>query len=235
MLLSIIIPTLNEEKYLPALLASLRRQSFSDYEVIVSDGGSSDQTVKLAREAGCLFLVDSSVNHPSHQRNQGAKIAQGEILMFLDADSVLPANFLETVVAEFKSRHLTAAGFYIRFNPNRFLYEIFSFFFNIFCWSRQYIAPAAVGAGLIARRRRHEEIKGFDESIYVAEDYDYCYRLSKLGRFRLIRSQKLLYSSRRLEKEGKFKTLFKWLKMGLYTLFNLKIKKPIIKYEFGKY
>lgn len=235
MLLSIIIPTLNEEKYLPRLLASLRQQTFSDYEIIVSDGGSSDQTQSLAQEAGCHLIVDGAIKHPSCQRNAGAKIAQGDILLFFDADTVLSPNFLEDTLAEFKNRGLIGAGFYIKFNPDNFSYKIMAFFFNSFCWCRQYLAPVAVGSGLIARREAHNKINGFDESLFVAEDFDYCFRLSKIGRWRMVKTQKLLHSSRRLERDGKFIVLFKWLKMGIFTLLNLKIKKQIVKYDFGKY
>ncbi|MFA5163688.1 MAG: glycosyltransferase [Patescibacteria group bacterium] len=235
MLLSYIIPTLNEEKYLPLLLESIKNQKVSDYEVIVSDGGSNDKTASIAREAGCRFVVDSTVKHPSHQRNVGAALAQGELFLFLDADTVLPDNFTDTVLTEFQSRDLVGAGFYIKFSPNRPLYSLFAFFLNQFLFIRQYFAPAAVGAGIISRNLAHHKINGFDETIYVAEDYDYCFRLSRLGRFRMIKSVKLPYSSRRLEKDGKFRTLFKWLKMATFTLFNLKIKKKIVKYDFGKY
>ena len=57
-MLSIIIPTLNEEKYLPRLLESIKNQNFSDYEIIVSDGGSSDSTKQIALDNNCLFTVD---------------------------------------------------------------------------------------------------------------------------------------------------------------------------------
>lgn len=235
MLLSCIIPTLNEEKYLPGLLESLRDQNFKDYEIIVSDGGSTDKTSIIAQAAGCRLVVDDKVKHPSHQRNVGAAVAQGDILLFLDADTVLPAHFIKIAIKEFQSRNLVGAGFYIKFNPDKPLYKFFALSLNFFCAIRQYFAPAAVGAGLLARRVDHNNINGFDETIYVAEDYDYCFRLSRLGRFRMIRSIKIPYSSRRLEKDGKFKTLFKWLRMATFTLFNLKIKKKIVKYDFGKY
>jgi len=235
MLLSIIIPTLNEEKYLPLLLDSLKSETFKDYEVIVSDGGSKDQTLAIARRAGCRTVIDDKVKHPSRQRNIGATLAQGEILLFLDADTVLNPDFLSLAVEEFHRRKLVGAGFYIKFNPNSFVYRIFALNLNSFCRLRQYLAPAAVGAALLANRRAHQKIKGFDESLSVAEDYDYCFRLSRVGKWRMIKSVKLAYSARRPEKEGKFKTLSKWLRMGIFTIFNLKIKKKIVNYEFGKY
>lgn len=235
MQLSIVIPTLNEEKYLPRLLESIKNQKFFDYEIIVSDGGSSDQTKQIALASGCLFVIDNEHHHPSWQRNNGAAIAQGDILFFLDADTVLPSGFLEIVMAEFLSKKLSGAGFYIHFNPNKPSYNIYSFLYNFFCFCRQYFVPAAIGAGILARRGIHDSIKGFDTKIYVAEDYDYCYRLSRRGKFRMITSQRLQYSSRRLEQEGGFKVGLKWGFMALFTLFNFKIKRKIMKYDFGKF
>jgi glycosyltransferase involved in cell wall biosynthesis len=226
---------LNEEKFLPPLLASIRNQKFSDYEIIISDGGSQDKTRQIAQEANCRLVVDAEHRHPSWQRNNGAAQARGEILLFLDSDTILQTDFLEKVIQEFVSKKLTGAGFYIKFNPNKPSYNIYSFLYNFFCFNRQYFAPASIGAGIIARRETHELIKGFDTEIYVAEDYDYCYRLSRHGKFRMIKSCKLLYSSRRLQKEGGFIVGLKWGSMALFTLFNFKIKKKIIKYDFGKY
>jgi len=232
-MLSIIIPTLNEEKYLPRLLDSIKRQDFSDYEVIVSDGGSRDKTIAIAKDYDCEIVIDNEHHHPSWQRNNGAKIAKGDTLLFLDADTVLPEQFLSATIAEFKKRNLTITGSYFKFNPNCFLYSIYAFFYNSFCFFRQYHLPVSVGAGIMSTKEVHDIIKGFDTELYLAEDYDYCHRASKQGKFRMLRSKKILYSSRRLEDEGKIKGALKWLSMAKYTMFNKKIKKEIIKYDMG--
>lgn len=235
MLLSIIIPTLNEEKYLPRLISSIKEQDFNDYEIIVSDGESQDGTRGVAESFACRFIQDGGLKHPSHQRNVGASLAKGDLLLFLDADTVLSEGFLGKAVEQFKNRNLQGAGFYINFNPNRLLYGLFASVLNLFCASRQYFAPAAVGAGLLASKAIHDKINGFDEEIVLAEDYDYCFRISKQGKFRMIKGLRLMYSARRMEKDGILNTLLKWLKMALFTLFNFKIKKKIVKYDFGKY
>jgi len=234
-MVSIIIPTLNEEKFLPLLLSSIKAQSFSDYEIIISDGGSKDNTKKVALDNNCKFVLDTEHHHPSWQRNNGAAIATGEILLFLDADTILQDNFLDKVIKEFNDKKLGGGGFYIKFNPNKTSYNIYSSLYNFFCFIRQYFAPASIGAGIIAKREIHNKINGFDTEIYLAEDYDYCYRVSRQGKFRMLTSCRLLYSSRRLQKEGGMITGLKWGAMALFTLFNLRIKKKIIKYDFGKY
>ncbi len=235
-MLSIIIPTLNEEKYLPRLLTSIKQQAFTDYEIIVSDGGSSDKTEAIAKSFQARVVVDSSLRHPSVQRNNGAKIAQGEIFLFLDADSVLPDGFLPDVYQEFIKKDLAIAGFYIKFNPNRPHYNIYSFISNAICRFKQYTKhPAAIGAGIMSKRSVHEAINGFDLEVVLAEDYDYCARAVHLGKFRMLTAAKILYSSRRIEKEGFFQSGFKWLRMGIFTMTNRRIKKQIIKYDFGKF
>lgn len=235
-MLSIIIPTLNEEKYLPRLLESIKRQNFSDYEIIVSDGGSDDSTEAVAKSFNTAFIVDSSVRHPSVQRNNGAKVSQGETLLFLDADTVLPERFLPEAYEEFLEKDLAIAGFYIKFNPNRFHYNIYSFISNIICGFKQYTKhPAAIGAGLMSKRSVHEVINGFDLKVVLAEDYDYCVRASRVGKFKILTAAKILYSSRRIEKEGFLRAGWKWLRMGIFTMTNRTIKKQIIKYDFGKF
>lgn len=232
-MLSIIIPTLNEEKYLPRLLDSIEKQDFSEYEIIVSDAGSDDRTTIIAKDRSCSVTIDRENRHPSFQRNRGVKMAKGDMILFLDADTVLPANFLSLATKEFNTRHLDIAGSYFKFNPNSALYSFYACIYNIFCFFRQYYFPAAVGTGIFIKKSIHEKINGFDTSICLAEDYDYCYRAAKVGKFRMIKAKKILYSSRRLEKEGKLKGAIKWLKIARYTAFNKKIKKEIVEYKMG--
>ena len=236
-MVSIIIPTLNEEKFLPRLIESIKRQSFSDYEIIISDADSDDKTKEIASEKKCRLVVDTDIDHhhPSWQRNNGAAVAKGDILLFLDADTVLQENFLEEVIKEFNLKKLSGAGFYFKFNPNKFSYRIFAFLYNFFCFFRQYFSPISIGAGIIARKEAHDLISGFDTRLALAEDYDYCRRISSKGKFQIITSCRLLYSSRRIERDGVYKVGMAWIKMAFYTFFNRKIKNPKIKYDFGKF
>ena len=96
-MLSIIIPALNEEKYLPLLLKEIKKQNFADdLEIIVADAGSEDKTVEIAKNYGCKIVQGGL---PARGRNEGAKIAQGDIFLFMDADNIyLPKNFLEKLI-----------------------------------------------------------------------------------------------------------------------------------------
>ena len=106
MKISIIIPTYNEEEYLPKLLESIKSQDFNDYEVIVADAQSNDNTRKIAEEYGCV-VVEGGLPGPG--RNRGAEVAQGEMLLFLDSDLELTENYLKNVVEEFESDDLGIA------------------------------------------------------------------------------------------------------------------------------
>ena len=103
MKLSIIIPALNEERYLPKLLESIQRQSFKDYEIIMADAESEDETAEIAKSYGCRVVKGGS---PGRGRNEGAKAAQGDLFLFLDADLILPKGFLQTLLSEFEKRKL---------------------------------------------------------------------------------------------------------------------------------
>ncbi len=107
---SIIIPALNEEKYLPKLLGDLSEQSFRDFEVIIVDGGSKDKTISLATSFADrlpkLTILNSPRAHVCTQRNLGAKHAQAEVLIFSDADNRLPSYFLQGIKYQWEKENV---------------------------------------------------------------------------------------------------------------------------------
>src|SRR4030042_5447498 len=108
-MLSIIIPTLNEEKYLPLLLKSIKEQNFSqDYELIVADAGSKDRTIEIAKSFGCKVIRGGL---PAFGRNAGVRAAKGDLFLFLYSDILLSAKFLENSLLEFKKRKLAVASY----------------------------------------------------------------------------------------------------------------------------
>src|SRR5262245_3912525 len=101
--ISVIIPAHNEEAYLAGTLAALRRQSHPAYEIIVVANGCTDHTAEVAR-GGCDQLITLSQRGLSAARNSGARRAQGELLVFLDADTLLERDALQIIADTFSRR-----------------------------------------------------------------------------------------------------------------------------------
>ncbi len=105
MKVSVIVPTLNEGRCVGSLLSSLEKQTFKDFEVIVVDGGSKDDTIGLAERNNAKVLVRVGMKEfPS--RNEGAKIANGELLLFTGADIIFYEQAVEKMVNKFEKEKL---------------------------------------------------------------------------------------------------------------------------------
>ena len=230
--LSIIIPALNEEECLPALFKSIKKQKFSDYELIVADAGSRDKTVEIAEKHGAKIVAGGL---PAKAKNNGVKSAKGDLILFLDADCILPDDFLGDSLNEFDRRKLKIAGFLMKFQKES---RIFSFLLNllynwpILFWER--LLPHAA-MGILIERELFKEIKGFDKTIKIAEDHDLARRAGKLGRFGILRSTRLFISDRRFKQDGWFRTYFKYLFCELHMIFLGPIRHDTFKYEFDHY
>ena len=142
-MLSIIIPAYNEEEYLPKLLKCIKNQTCKDYEVIVADADSKDKTRQVAKKHGCKIVKGGL---PAVGRNSGAKIAKGDILLFLDADVWFDDNFLKNAIDEFQKRKLDVAGFYIHPIGDNVVDKIFFAIFNLWIFSTQFFYPNASGS-----------------------------------------------------------------------------------------
>ena len=234
-MISIIIPTLNEEKYLPRLLDNIISQNLLDYEIIVSDGNSKDKTLKIAKQYGCKTVV-SKRRKPSIQRNNGAKKAKGELLFFVDADTLLPDNFFKNALREFHRKNLGVAGFYFKLNSKKLVYRLATLWGYSSAFLLHRISPISIGAAILCKKKYHDLAGGFNEELFMGEDHLYSKALTKVGaKFGLISSTKILFDVRRFVKEGPFKVAFKWYYMLFYYFLYGPFKKEIIEYEFGNY
>lgn len=230
--ISVIIPTLNEEEDLPVLLASLKAQSFQDFEVIVADAGSKDQTVKIAKKSGARVVPGGM---PGPGRNRGAAAASGEFLFFFDADVELPPEFLATAIQEMNDRFLDLATCEFLPKSDLRLDEVMFRFANLSVKMNQDINPRAAGFCIFITRRLFRRIGGFDESLKLAEDHDLVQRASKFRPLRVLKNAKLKVSVRRLEKEGRFSLIQKYMQVELHLLFKGNVRDEIVKYEFGNF
>lgn len=227
MRLSIIIPTLNEQGYLSKLLSEIKRQNFNDLEIIVADAASNDETIKIAYEFGCKVVAGGS---PAKGRNEGAKAAKSELLLFMDADTLfLPENFFEKAISDLEKRKLGIAAFPIFVAGNKVDKMIYKLY-NLWVFLVQKFLPYASNA-ILVKKSVHETILGFDEQIKIAEDHDYARRASRVSKFGLIKTKPILTSARRFEAEGRLRTYFKYFLVGFFMLFG-PIKLNIVKYRF---
>jgi len=251
-MLSIIISTLNEERYLPILLESIKKQEFdgegeedksssspslsysesSVYEIIVADAGSEDKTMEIARSFGCKIVLGGL---PAKGRNEGAKAAKGNLLLFLDADVVLPKGFLEESLNEFKKRKLAVASFCLIPQTKKFLPKLaFHLFYNLpIIILGRFLAHGAMG--IFVKKEVFNKVGGFDEEIKLAEDHYFVRQAKKVGKFGIIRSAKLLIPLRRFEKDGYFKTGLRYLICGLFMLSGKPAKSKFFDYRLGHY
>ena len=227
-MLSVIIPTFNEEKYLPKLLESIKKQTYKDYEIIVADATSKDRTRQMAKKYNCRVIKGGM---PAIGRNNGAKIAKGDILLFLDADSIIEKDFISNALIYMKKRKLDVAGSYLHPSSGKLIDKIFLGIFNFWTYVTQFFYPNACGSGIFCKKWLHDKVNGFDETIKLSEDMDYVRRCGKYRKFRLIKNSKVLYSMRRYKKEGRFKVGLKLFLSAIYRILFGEIRSDVFKYD----
>lgn len=174
-MVSVVIPTYNEADYLSATLDSVA-DSKAQKEVIIVDAGSVDGTRELARQKASRLLL-SSRRQRAHQMNVGAQHARGCILLFLHADTVLPASALDHIESSLTKHGMIGGGFARRYDSN-------SWFLRITCllaglrtqWAGWFLGDQAI----FIRRETFERLGGFQD-LDLFEDLDLSRRMAKAG------------------------------------------------------
>lgn len=230
MKVSIIIPTYNEEEFLPDLLTSIQRQYFDDLEVIIADANSVDKTREIAESFGCKIVPGGL---PSVGRNNGAKEAKGELLLFLDADSVLSNNYISSAIEEFELHNLGIAITQIVPLEKGFINQMTHEFANYMTKQISHIKPHGAGCyGILTYKSLHEKVNGFDENLDFGEDTDYIERVAKVSRFKVLENPRLLISTRRLEEEGIKDITLKYAKSTAKQMVGKKVTLEELDYSF---
>ena len=201
MKVSIILPVLNEETFISETLSALQPLRFSGNELIVVDGGSTDATRALSGP-----FADRIINAPrgrSRQMNAGAYEARGDILLFLHADTFLPAEADQMVSAAMERQRKGWGRFDVHLSGRDPLLRIVEILMN---WRSRLSGIATGDQAIFVRRELFKAVGGFPD-IDLMEDIDLSKRLKKYESPLCLR-QKVFTSSRRWEKNGILKTIF---------------------------
>lgn len=229
---SVVIPAFNEEQLLPILLDSLKAQEFTDFEVIVADADSEDETARIAEEAGARVVPGGM---PARGRNAGAAVAEGRFIIFLDADVRVPPNFVGSVHDEMERRYADLATCEIRPISEVGLDKTLFGLANTIVRYTAKSEPRAPGFCIFCTKRLFDRVGGFDESITLGEDHDFLKRASNFRPMIWLYDTYLEVSVRRLEKEGRLGYAFKALQSDLYRNFVGEIRNNEIEHEFGNF
>jgi rSAM/selenodomain-associated transferase 2 len=224
-MVSVVIPAYNEEQALPATLRALFTQQ-GDYEVIVVDGGSADQTLAVLSEFSFSEYSLPHTSHPSRlrltasrgrasQMNAGAKEARGDWLLFLHADTVLPSEAIQRLNEMETDQGIQAGGFMHQFSGDDWRLKLISFLDNVRCVRSRIIYG---DQALFVRRALFERLGGFPNQP-ILEDVAFCERLIKVTK-PLVLTPPVVTDAR------------KFLKMGIWQSF-VRVLGIILHVEWG--
>lgn len=217
--ISVIIPTLNEEKLLERMLCQFTPALLERYhlELVVSDGGSTDRTLEIARRYAHAVLTNGEgvKQTISVGRNIGARHGTGEILIFLNADTLVkdPELFFATICREIGSTGLAALTCSVEVYPDerRWMDGVFHGFYNWFFYMMNRVGMG-MGRGEchIMTREVFDRVDGYADRIAAGEDYDMFRRLVRVGRVRFLRELVVYESPRRYRRYGYLFVTLSW-------------------------
>lgn len=236
-MLSIVIITYNEEVFLPRLLTNILAQNYAgEYEVIVADSKSTDNTKEVAQPFATKFkhftFYHMKRRGTSLGRNTGASLAKGDVILFLDADVILPKGFLTRAIREFKKRKLDVAGAYSISQTRKVMDRLFYGVLNMYMRLFQRHMPHTPGYCIFCKKKLFDAVGGFDNSIVLCEDSEFIQRAAKKSRFRMLRSSAIFASTRRFEAEGYLRLGIKYALVQIYRTFFGEIRSNIFNYSF---
>ncbi len=224
-MISVVIPTMDEAKTLPRLLAGLQRQ-IARSEIILVDGGSRDGTVLKAREHH-VKVIHSAPGRGTQLR-AGAEAAGGDILLFLHADSVFPDGGLARIEEILESPRIVGGNFRLVFDGESGFSRWLTGFY---AWIRKrglYYGDS----GVFVRRDVYHALGGV-RPIPLMEDFDFTRRLERFGETCCIDDPPLITSSRRFEGRHPLRIIWGWLK--IHALFYLHVSpNRLARMYYGK-
>jgi glycosyltransferase involved in cell wall biosynthesis len=229
--ISVIIPTLNEEKLIEQTLSQFTPEIKNKFNIqlIISDGGSSDKTLdRLGQNVDISVTAKPGIKQNIPQgRNAGAKQASGELLYFFNADTIIRDidDFFQKTIQSFSDQRIQACTCRIRVFPEE---EILKDKVFHFCYNNYVLILNKIGMGMgrgechIIRREIFEKVKGYNEKMSAGEDYDLFRRISKIGKIKFMGDLVVYESPRRYRKFGYLKVFGDWTRNSLSVFFKNK-------------
>lgn len=223
--ISVVIPAYNEEKYLGKTLKTVISQDYPEenYEVIVVDNNSNDRTSEVAKGFK-VTVVECKTKGVSAARQAGAGVAKGEIIVYTDADTVVPRDWLTKISRYFQDEEIAALTGTAVFGKTDWVNSLLAMGYPVFMQLQFLLGKKALnGFNLAIRKTVFEKIGGFDVGLASAEDVDLGMRASKEGRVIFAPDLKVFTSARRLEKS---RLKFFWQHLKNIVQFTILGKKP---------
>lgn len=228
-LISVIVPTKHEEKLLSSCLEQFTARIRARYrlEVIVSDGGSTDNTVGIAAAFADYIAVHEEPRRQTiaEGRNRGAALANSDLFIFLNADTRIHEleAFLDRVIQRFNADpSLSALACKVEVMPEvRKLSDVlFHAWFNRYVWVANKIMGMGRGECQIVRRSAFQAIGGYNDEMVAGEDFDLFHRMHQITKVRYDRSLLVYESPRRYRKYGYVKVYYDWIRNGLAAMMH---------------
>ncbi|NIO38313.1 glycosyltransferase [Candidatus Bathyarchaeota archaeon] len=228
LLLSVIIPTKDEEDYILPTLKRLAEQTYQNFELIVKDGLSTDRTAEIAKEYADLVISSKDISI-GDARNQGAGRAKGDVLIFLDADTSLEKHALELIAEDFVRYDivLLITKYGIRtgdVNVSKTKKQAMRFFVGIQNFWRNHVDKYGCGMLLPVDSFTFRKIGGFNPRVKCCEDVEISYRLRKVGN--VLNDYRIMahFSIRRFQYGGFIKTIYDYAVHAIRM--HLKLSQP---------
>lgn len=210
--ISIIIPTYNEARYIGKTLESIKKQRFKDVEVIIADSNSSDGTRELARKTyKGIKVVLKKERGISTIYNEAAKIAKGDLLLFIDADTSISKRLLAAYDKAFRENGIVAATGPIK-PLERTSWRIRIGYALVSVYLAKLLIrigkPSIIASNMIISKEAFKRVGGFDTRYLLTYcDWDISYRLGRIGRVLFVKDAIVSTSTRRVEKWGALRYL----------------------------